>query len=157
MDIDSALLNAEIVFKEKKKFWNVQTHIEIIILAHENHNCLEMITFCNDSQAEGERVYFSIDLLVSKLNKISVKNAFANKRLQLQHEKEEFEEDKLYREVSLELAAEMIVSRMSIVNPGEFFLVEFELQSSDGINPETNQWDVLCDRPLQLIGTNSSK
>eukprot|EP01038_Epipyxis_sp_PR26KG_P014847 gene14847-19955_t len=140
-----------VLYQGSRTFWKTRTNLDIIILEHPKHKCLELIPYNIDLAKEAPRIYFYSELLKSKLNYNEVSDKVSEKKEKYIREKKSFVAENLTKEVINQMMAQYITSRITISNDSNDFEISLLKNIGDIVDENTNKLDVVCTRPNGMI------
>lgn len=147
----------EAQYEGSKTFWKTRTNLEILILSHAKHNCLELIAFDPEKGVEAPHIYINAALLVSKLDQNEIKLKVEEKKEALIRQKKAANVAQIQKEIVVNGMNQFIINRLQIVDGDNTTSLHIHLppMSGDIVNEATKELDVIIPIPAGLAGVTT--
>mmetsp|Transcript_46019 Transcript_46019/g.94142 ORF Transcript_46019/g.94142 Transcript_46019/m.94142 type:complete len:511 (-) Transcript_46019:315-1847(-) len=147
----------EVMFDGSKSFWKSRSNLEVLIVSHTRHLCIEVVAYSSELGAEF-RLYCSRMALATKIDPESSEftKKLSDKKEQFIRKKKTFSPKELSNEVYNDLMQDYIMRRMIVVTENVDLSKELKValapQTGDQMNPEDpSVLDFICSAPPPLI------
>lgn len=147
----------EAQYEGSKTFWKTRTNLEILILSHAKHNCLEVIAFDPEKGVEARPLYIDSILLLSKLDQNKIQLKVEEKKESLIRQKKAADVAQIRKEIVVNGMNQFIISRLQIVDSDDSssFHIHLAPMGEDIINEVTKELDVIIPMPIGLEGVTT--
>eukprot|EP00599_Poterioochromonas_sp_BG-1_P009676 CAMPEP_0173136304 /NCGR_PEP_ID=MMETSP1105-20130129/2407_1 /TAXON_ID=2985 /ORGANISM="Ochromonas sp., Strain BG-1" /LENGTH=405 /DNA_ID=CAMNT_0014048467 /DNA_START=21 /DNA_END=1238 /DNA_ORIENTATION=- len=147
----------EALYEGSKTFWKTRTNLEILILSHAKHNCLEVIAFDPEKGVEAPPIYLDSVLLHSKLDQNKIQLKVEEKKEALIRQKKAADVVQIRKEIVVNGMNQFIISRLQIVDSDDSSSLHIHLapMGEDVINEVTKELDVIIPMPIGLEGVTT--
>ena len=98
-----------------KTDWKTRTNMELFILHHTKHECLEIICYNSHLSIESKRSYIDTSLLFPMFNETDVEEALRAKKEVFIRQKKSMDVESLKIEVLTKMSVQYILSRLAVM------------------------------------------
>lgn len=137
-----------ILFNGSKTLWKTRTNLDIIIIHHFKHDCVELIAYNAPTEFEAPRLYLRYSIVLLKLHHHDISEQLSKEKALLMHSYSDYNEDDLLRTITNKAVVNYILTRINMTAD----LTNIFLQPSfdDKVIYITNKIDVEMSKPVNL-------
>lgn len=145
----------EVYHEGSKSYWKARANVDVIIVSHSKHLCVEIIVYDPEKDREANRIYVSSILLAGKADQVELQAKLAEKKESLIRQKKLVNATQLTKDLLIQSMTNFLLHRLQITyNTPEKFEIELTPNSSDDtvVEDEKVYLDIVCPvRPTSLV------
>ncbi len=142
-----------LIYEGSKTFWKTRTALELSIIHHFDHDCVEIVAFHPTFEVEAPRLYLSFSQVIHKTHFQDELHLNVDKEKELSiRRRKYFDLEEVERKIYHESVVQYILARINVVPGLPELMIEVFLQPSfdDAVVYITNKIDVEENRPEGL-------
>ncbi len=101
--------------ENSKTFWKTGIHLKIIILSHERHSCLEVVSFNPTTGTDYPRIYIDLKMILSKLNLEAIRKTVALRQEECDRSKIKMDKHVVLAEIKSSFLVKYIYDRVNLI------------------------------------------
>ena len=150
----------EVYHEGSKSYWKARATVDVIIVSHTKHLCVEIIVFDPEKNREANRIYVSSILLAGKVDQQELQAKITEKKEALIRQKKPVNVTQLTKDLLVASMTNYLLQRLQIKeNTSEHFTIELSPMSSDSVVVEDDKLylDIVCPvKPNTLVPLESN-
>jgi hypothetical protein len=138
-----------ILHKGSKTFWKTRTNLDVVIVHHLKHDCLELIAYNSPTESEAPRLYLKYSEVLVKLNLRDINEQLSREKALLMHSYSDYNENDLLRTITNKAVVNYVLSRINMEGglPDNSSKIFLQPSFDDKVIYITNKIDVEMTKP----------
>jgi hypothetical protein len=141
-----------ILFNGSKTFWKTRTNLDIVLVHHFNHDCVELIAYNAPNEYEATRLYLKYSVVLLKLRHHEINEQLAKEKALLMRNYSDYNEDDLLKTITNKAVVNYVLKRINMLGGLPDKITDIFLQPSfdDKVIYITDKIDVEMTKPEDL-------